>query len=63
MTRDTLFSVDDRVRHAVANLTGTVERLTGEYVRVRWDHYGLAVAQLGTMADLQRPEDLVKVDE
>lgn len=48
----------DRVRHRYADLAGTVERISGEYVRVRWDHYGLAVAALGTMADLQKPEML-----
>jgi hypothetical protein len=51
----------DRVRHVTADLKGTVTRgaLKG-YVKVRWDHPGLAVAALGGMADLQRDEMLVR---
>jgi hypothetical protein len=48
-------SPGDRVRHAYADLSGVVEKLAGaDYARVTWDHYGLAVAALGTMADLQK---------
>lgn len=59
----TVFEAGDRVRHTVANLSGAVQLVSSGYVYVRWDHYGLALAQLGTMADLQRPEDLTKVDD
>lgn len=44
-----------RVKHAYADLRGKVDRVSGEYVRVRWDHPGLAFAALGTTADLVRP--------
>lgn len=52
------FTPGERVRHAYAGLTGVVERFTGDYVKVNWDHHGLAIAALGTMADLQRPSML-----
>lgn len=49
----------DRVRHVHADLRGVVDREpSGGYVHVRWDHFGLAVAALGTMADLQRSEQI-----
>lgn len=55
------FKPGDRVRHVTADLAGTVEKVIPDYVRVRWDHYGLAIAALGVMADLQRP-DMLEID-
>jgi len=55
---DAAFVVGQRVRHRYADLAGKVERVSGEYVRVRWDHPGLAFSALGSMADLQRADYL-----
>lgn len=55
-----LIAAGDRVRHAYVALTGTVKSVSGEYARINWDHYGLAVAALGSMADLQKLSMLEK---
>jgi hypothetical protein len=52
----------DRVTHVSANLSGTVKSVKGEYARIRWDHFGLAIVALGSIADLQRIELLTKID-
>jgi hypothetical protein len=58
-----LFVVGDRVRHIDANLTGTVDMVTPEWVRVNWDHLGLAYAQLGQMCDYRKSSELEHVAE
>lgn len=48
------FNEGDRVQHVHVDLHGTVVRSDAAYTKVRWDYYGLAVAALGSMADLQK---------
>lgn len=55
---------DDRVYHdGRRQLLGTIDRISGEYALVRWDHPGLAIEALGHDADLQKLNLLRPVQE
>lgn len=53
-----LFTVGDRVRHIDTRLTGVIEVVTPERIRVKWDHLRLAYSALGQMFDYRKHHEL-----